>query len=187
MTRVASRILAVSLLGLVVASAAALALSYADHISDLRDQISQQRRLKSGLMAHVAQQPEELAVESKAQLESFAAMFLTASSDSIQSAAVQTRLTGLARKSALKIRSLRNLAPKTQNALRLVGVELEFYATPENVQAYLYDIEQSKPAMVVQTLNVSPVPGGVIGSDQVKPGMLSVKLAVFCAAMQNKG
>ncbi len=181
------RLVAVGLLGLALASGGLLVVAPLwAHIADLKDRIDQERMMASRLTAAVSDDSARQTLEQQMKVAKAAGLFIEGESASIRLAALQSSLAGIAAANGIKLRSARNLPGREKGNLHLVGVQLHLAAPIEKLQKILLDIEQSRPSLFVDFLQVTPVAQSRVIDDE-QPGLLDVRFDVFAVEGRQKG
>jgi general secretion pathway protein M len=156
------------------------------HISDLKDSIEQERMMTTRLLAVANDDSARQTFEQQTKAAKAAGLFLEGESESIRLAALQSSLSNIAAANGVKLRSARNLPGREKGDLRLAGVQLQLAAPIEKLQKILFDIEQSRPSLFVDSLQVTPVAmSRVVDDDQ--PGLLDARFDVFAVEARQKG
>jgi hypothetical protein len=173
------RVAAVGLLGLVLAFAAlTTVMPLAARVTELRDQIEVERALLGRLTAVAARKAKMAEYEQigRAALESGA--YLKGDSEALMAAGLQASLAQLAGATRIRFNSTRTLPPRERNAMRLIGVSLQFRADVEQLRAFLFRIESHRPFLFVEGFQVRPV-SPFSQSDAKLTGLLDVRLDAF--------
>lgn len=181
------RLVAVGLLGLVAGCVGLLVVAPLwGHVADLKDRIDQERMMMSRLTAAASDDSARQVLEQQTKAAKAAGLFIEGESESIRLATLQSNLSSIAAANGVKLRSSRNLPGRERGDLRLVGVQLQLAAPIEKLQKMLLDIEQSKPSLFVDSLQVTPVTlSRVVDDDQ--PGLLDARFDVFAVEARQKG
>lgn len=178
------RLLAVALLVLAVAIFWGLVVSpLRARLADLDDRIEQERGILGRLSAIASDQAgaRELDRRTKAALAS--GLFLDGESEAIKLASLQSRLSEIIAANGTKLRSARNLPPRERNDVRLLGVQLQLSAPIEQLQKILLTIEEQKPLMLIDSLQITPL----AFSNEEERGMLDARMDVFGVESRRKG
>ena len=182
----ARRLLAV---GLLVAPLGALGYFVANpivgHIGELKEQIEQERLLAGRLTALTGDDSAKRALEQQTKQAKASGLFIEGESESIRFAALQSNISAIAGANGVKLRSARNLPARDKNELRLVGVQLQLTAPIDKLQKILLDIEQHKPALFVEFLQITPAFAARSVDDEV--GMLEARFDVYAVESRQKG
>lgn len=148
------RALALGLVGVPLALIVLLAVTPASsRLSDLEARIEQERRLAGRLVA-LADEPA--GTPRATSTASTRGLFIEGASEAIRSAALQSQLGTIAGRNGLKPRSSRNLPVREKGDVRLLGVQIQVFATVEKLQALILDIERHKPVLMITAMQVSP-------------------------------
>ncbi|HEX5958186.1 MAG TPA: type II secretion system protein GspM [Hyphomicrobiaceae bacterium] len=181
LSRATRRIAAIALLALLLVFAAlTTVVPLAARVAELRDQIEIERALLGRLAAVAAHKAKTAEYEQvgRAALESGA--YLKGDSEALMGAGLQTSLAQLAAATRVRFNSTRALPPRERDAMRLIGVSLQFRADIEQLRALLFRIESHLPFLFVEGLQVRPV-SPFSRSDAKLNGLLNVRLDVFGA------
>jgi hypothetical protein len=181
LSRTFRRIAAVALLLLVVAGAAVtMVMPLTSRIAELREQVEAER-VVLGRFAAVAARTDEMAEYERigrAALESGA--YLKGESEALVAAGLQTTLAQLAAAGRVRFASTRALPPRERDTTRLIGVSVQFKAEIEQLRALLFRIENHRPFLFVEGLQIRPVSPFSQSSPELN-GLLDVRLDVFGA------
>ena len=180
------RSLAVLFLCVPFAIVISIAVPFTERIAAVRDEIDQQRILKGRLGAITAGEPEAVSLERRSRATREEGQFIAGESEPIRAAKLQFLVSEIASKQGVQTRSLRGLPVEHLENVSLLGAEVQIFASLETLQQIIFDIEHAQPQLVIKSLHVIPVPAGVVGSADAKPGLLDVRLAVVGAALQGK-
>lgn len=154
-----SRTAAVGLLFAVIAGiAATVVIPVLRHVSDLGDTIEQQRELLGRLQYMAARKPELAVLEQRLQSAESSTQLLQGRTDAIKVASLQAMLTALVARSGGQFRSARALAPKEQEGLRLVGVQIQLTCFTEQMQELLVAIERAATPLFIEQLSATVIP-----------------------------
>jgi len=173
--KVARQALAVLLVFLVL-GALGLAISpIFAHVAELSSHIEQERNLLSRLSSVAATQPAAADAGKIPDREAYAGLFLQGESEGIRLASLQSRLSEIFAANGVKLRSARNLPAKERDDLHLLGVQLQFAAPVERLQAILLAIEEQKPLLLIESLQVTPL----AATSEEERGNLETRVDVF--------
>jgi len=81
-------------------------------------------------------------------------LYLEDKSPSVAGAEIQQRLSALADTAGVNITSSRVREPETRDGLVLIGVDLELHGPTAEVAAFLRQVEQARPLLLVRELNL---------------------------------
>lgn len=179
LSRATRRVAAVGLLALVLAFAAlTTVVPLAARVAELRDQIEMERTLLGRLTVVAARKTKMSEYEQvgRAAIESGA--YLKGDSEALMAAGLQTSLAQLAAATRVRFNSTRALPPRERDAMRFIGVSLQFRAEIEQLRAFLFRIESHRPFLFVEGLQVRPV-SPFSQSDAKLHGLLDVRLDAF--------
>lgn len=181
------QLLAVALLVALVSAVGLLALAPLwTYVTDLKGRIDQQRMMVARLTLLAEDDGAKQALEQQTKVAKAAGIFIEGESEPIRLAALQSTLSAIASANGVKLRSARNLPSRDKYDLRLVGVQLQLVAPIERLQKILLDIEQSKPSMFVDSLQVTPLGLSRVVDDD-NPGLLDVRFDVMAVELRQKG
>ena len=181
------RLLAVGLLAMVLGALGLLVVAPLwAHVADLKDRIQQERMMASRLAVLANDNVAKQTLEQQMKAAKAAGLFIEGESESIRLAALQSNLSSIAAANGIKLRSSRNLPGREKNELHMVGVQLQLVAPIEKLQKILFDIEQSKPTLFVDTLQVTPLVLSRVADDD-QPGLLDARFEVFAVETRQKG
>jgi Type II secretion system (T2SS), protein M subtype b len=181
------QIFAVSLLALVLAGLGLLIVApVLAHITDLKERIDQERMMAGRLLDLVSDESGRLGMEQQTKLARTAGYFMEGESEPIRLAMLQSSLSAIATSQGIKLRSARNLPARERNELRLLGVQLQLIAPIDRLQKILLDIEQHKPSLIVDQIQITPLTFSRAQDDD-QTGLLDVRLDVFAIESKQKG
>ncbi len=193
--KIAQQLLAVGLLAVALALATLLVVvpTY-DGLLSLQSQIEQQRLVLGHALLPRDDDSERLEIDRIAGAEQTGRLTLTGESDAIRMANLQSMVGGIATAAGVQLRSTRNLTPREQGDVRLVGVQLQFTATIAQVQTMLVAIEAQRPYLLIDGLQITALQdfaragtGATADSDSGAPASLDTRLDVMGAAARQKG
>jgi hypothetical protein len=155
-----SRALAVTLL--IVAALLGLALliapwlmfhrHYDVAIESMADRLERYRRV-------AAQGPEYRKALDALKAKDGRRFFLKNTAPNLAGAELQDMVKAAIENNAGRLTTISITAPKDDGRFRLIGVNLQLFATTANLQKILYAIETQQPYLVVENLRVSPLNG----------------------------
>lgn len=181
------QVLAVALLVSAVSAAIGLGvMPFVNHVSDLQSQIEQERLVLGHLLSAAKSAPDIEEAARLAEAAKNSKLTLEGESDAIRAANLQTLVGGIAAKSGLQMRSLRAMPVRDRSELRLLGVQVQFLATVEQLQKALVAIEAQQPYLFVDTLQITPLPGAAAVAGE-NAGTLDVRVEVLAAVPRLKG
>ena len=187
LSKLVRQLLAVALLAAVVSAVGLLAVAPLwTYVTDLKGRIDQQRMMVARLTSLAEDDGARQALEQQTKVAKAAGHFIEGESEPIRLAALQSTLSAIASANGIKLRSARNLPSRDKYDLRLVGVQLQLVAPIEKLQKILLDIEQSKPSMFVDSLQVTPLGLSRVVDDD-NPGLLDVRFDVMAVELRQKG
>lgn len=154
-------------------------------IADLQERIEQERETLSRFGAVERDEALRRELDRRTQAVRANGLFLDGESESIRMASLQSLVTEIAAASGIKPRSIRNLPARERNQLRLLGVQLQFSAPIEPLRRLLFAIEEQRRVLLIDSLQISPLPGAWLGNDEQR-GMLDVRFDVFGVEARQK-
>ncbi|MDQ6621758.1 MAG: type II secretion system protein GspM [Pseudomonadota bacterium] len=152
------RTLAVALLVLLLGLLLALVLvpvvlihqHYDSAIDDLKDRLQRYRR--------VAAQAPEYRKALDAMRERDARRFLLKNTaPNLAGAELQELVRAAVEGNGGRITTSQNQPPKDEGRFRQIGVNLQFFATTQNLQKVLYALESQRPYLLIESLTVRPI------------------------------
>ncbi|MGQ0672490.1 MAG: type II secretion system protein GspM [Hyphomicrobium sp.] len=186
LTKLASKFLALTLLVAVGWSVYQLALGpLVTHLQDVRERITEQRRLLGRYGELVTETRKTADSEVAATAGSDSDLYLSGGSDAVRIASLQSLIGRIAEAESLVVRSTRALPARDSGIVRLVGIEMQLSATIEQLQRILYVLETGRPALVVETLQIT-APPAVTGADPAQASVLDVRLGLYGAVERKK-
>ena len=180
------RLLAVALLVIPVGAGFAALNPVLSHVADLRDRIGQERQMLAKLTALTSDGSAKRTLEEQTKAAKASGIFIEGESESIRLSTLQSNLSAIAAANGVKLRSARNLASRDKNDLRLIGVQLQLVAPLDRLQKILLDLEQAKPALFVDALQITPLAGSRLPDDD-RAGLLDTRFDVFAVEPRQKG
>lgn len=178
--------LAVSLLALPLGAIGLLVVAPLwEHVGELEGRIEQERMMAGRLTGLASDESAKRTLEQQTKMAKASGLFIEGESESIRLATLQSNLSAIATANGVKLRSARNLPSHDKFDLRLVGVQLQLVAPIDKLQKILLEIEQHKPSMFVDSLQISAVPLGRSVDEEV--GLLDARFDVFAVESRQKG
>ena len=181
------QLLAIVLLVVTIAAAAALTVVPVwSRVTELQDNIETERMTLGRLQAITSGETKTSDIERLTKAAREQGIFLAGESESIRFANLQSQLNEIVSAYGVKPRSTRNLPAREHNDLRLLGVQLQIVAPIEQLQKILFDIEQHKPILMIDAVQIIPLslPGG--GNDEDR-GAVDARFDVFGVESHQKG
>jgi type II secretion system (T2SS) protein M len=172
---------AVALLLLVIAGVAVTtAMPLTGRVAELRDELAAERVVLGRLAVVAARSSETVEHEriGRSALESGA--YLKGESEALMAAGLQTTLAQLGAANRVRFASTRALPPRERDAIRLIGVSVQFKADIDQLRAVLFRIESHRPFLFIEGLQVRPASPFSQSSPELN-GLLDVRLDVFGA------
>lgn len=151
------------------------------YVMDLRENIAEERAIVGRLMSVVDSQSNVEADGNSTSLKD-SGLFIDGGSESIRVASLQSQLSAILTASGVKPRSSRALPRRPHNDLHLVGVQLQIIAPIAQLQKVLLEIERHKPALLVDSLQITPSSMTGLPNDD-GAGLLDARLDVFAVEL----
>jgi Type II secretion system (T2SS), protein M subtype b len=181
------QVAAVALLVAIVAGVAQLlVVPVFDHVLMLRARIDQERLVLAHLSSIRSNDATFKEVEQLGNAAGASRLSLDGESDAIRMANLQSLLGGIATVSGVKMRSVRNLPARERHEVRLLGLQLQFAATIEQLQRIIVAIERHRPYLLIETLQITPLQA-FLATGAENTGMLETRLEVLGATAREKG
>jgi hypothetical protein len=135
-------------------------------LADRDREIARQRLILARLQAAVA--AREASVPSAAKRAPVGeAEFLTGKTDGAIGAGLQTRLKGMVEAAGARLRSIRNLPPKSEGHTRYIGSHVEAFGSIAAIQRAVHAIESARPYLFVAGATLRhTAPVGPAGASQ---------------------
>ena len=180
-----SRLAAVGLLiGAIAVLVIGIAVPYVSTITTLADEIEAER-VAAGRFGAVANLKAGSAeVERAGGQAAQSEAYLKGDTEALKTSALQAMLTELAQGMGVRVRSTRNLPVREKDDLRFIGVRMQFNAEVDQVRALLHGIENAKPFLMIDGMQVQPL---TYYQPQEQGGSLEVRLDVYGAMARKKG
>jgi hypothetical protein len=177
---------AVALLVLVLAVLAMMTVvPLAARMAELRDEIERERTVL-GRFAAVAARSSETAEYERAAVSALqSGAYLKGESEALMAAGLQTTLAQLASANGVRFHSTRALPQRERDAVRLIGVSVQFKAEIEQLRALLFRIESHRPFLFIEGLQARPMSPYSQSTPELN-GVLDVRLDVFGALPAKK-
>jgi hypothetical protein len=155
-----SRLAALALLLLIVALlAVGLIGPLVGHVAELRAEIGRQRELLGRFTAYASNEQAAEAEAARSNRIRTSGIFLAGETEALLTASLQAQVRGIAEAHGVRLASARGAPPQEQDGLRLIGVQAEMEADLRQLQAILLAIEESRPHLFLQSVQVAPVGG----------------------------
>jgi Type II secretion system (T2SS), protein M subtype b len=181
------QVLAVSLLAATLATLMVfVVLPIYGQFTALTTQIDQERLVLGHLSLPRSDENQRHNIERIASPEQLERLVLPGESDTIRLANLQSTLGALAANAGVQLRSTRNLSPVDRPEARLLGVQLQFAATIEQLQTILIAIEAQRPQLRVEALQITVLQDTVAAGSSAPPS-LEARLDVMGATPRQKG
>lgn len=186
MSKPVRQLLAVALLALPLAALAVLVINPLwTHVAGLKDQIDQERMIVGRLSQLTGDETAKRTMEAQTKAARSSGLFIEGESESIRLSTLQSNVSAIAAANGIKLRSARNLPSRDKYELRLVGVQLQLVAPVAKLQKLLLDIEQAKPALFVDSMQITPMSLSRIDAEE--PGLLDARFDVYAVETRQKG
>ncbi len=169
-------LLAVGLLGVVPAY---------DTLMNLTSRIEQERLILGHLSTVRSDDREALEIQRSTQLLQATKLTLDGESDPVRLANLQLLSNSIASTRGVQVRSTRNLPLRELADVRLLGIQLQFAATYEELLGIILAIEGQRPYLIVDGLQITPSPDTTSAG---RPGgvLLEARLDVYGATTRSK-
>lgn len=157
-------------------------LPFHNAIEDAQAGIVEQREL-IGRFRSLTATPEDIRKRAEEREQAIrSGIFLEGDTDAVRSARLLALLTDAAKKEGITVRSTRGLPNRDRDGIRTVAAQAEFLAELPQLQSVLVRIENMRPYLFVQSLDISPVI-----SRKSNGGLLEVRLSIFGAIAPTGG
>jgi general secretion pathway protein M len=155
-----SRLLAIVLLFAAVLAGLALLIApwlmlhrhYDDAIDSMTDRLERYRRV-------AAQGPEYRKALDALRAKDGRRFFLKNTAANLAGAELQDMVKAAIESNAGRLTTISITSPRDEGRFRVVGVNLQLFATTANLQKILYAIETQQPYLVVENIRISPLNG----------------------------
>lgn len=151
-------------------------------VATLQEQIAQERLLLGRLKTVKGDNADLEAQKTKALTLRGTAEVISGNSESIRQAALQSQLADILSANTLKPRSSHALPAREHQSLHLIGAQLQIVAPIEKLQKVLVAIEDHKPALFIDTLQIVPSSASGLPNEDAA-GLLDARLDIFAIAM----
>ncbi len=143
-------------------------------LAALDEQIEEQRRLLGRFMDQLETTKGDAAGEA-ATLKSLNFVVLAGHSEQIKAASLQARVTKAADDIGIRLASLAVIPARSEDGVRVVGVDVQLQADLRRLQDLLIALETKRPTVFVDALQISQAPDA-----DVRPGReLDVRLTAL--------
>lgn len=137
------------------------------------DQIEQERVLLGRLLAEARALSARSGVTDVGAKESG---FLAGSTDAEKIAALQARVEAVATASGVGLTSLQPSAERREGLLRFIGLRAVAAGTMDDVQRFLYGLEDGRPSLTIEAIDLAP------SARTVDSGTLDLRLSIVGVA-----
>lgn len=136
------------------------------HTMRLSEEITTKRELLGRLLAHRqgAPAPGDAGIAADRALS--AALTIQGETEPIRLAAMQAAVRRLADAAGVRLESTRTLPPVQRGQVQLAGLQVSMRAPIEALQRLLHGIEVNRPVMIIDGLDIVPIPEGPPGEDR---------------------
>ena len=187
LSRTLRRTAAVGLLGVVVGAVILVTVvPVLGYLQQLRAEIDEQRLVLGHLTSARQDEQEEQDIAKALQRSRESRLTIDGESNSIRMANLQSLVGGIATANGARLRTVRNLPARDRGEVRILGLQLQFTATIEQVQKIIVAIEAQTPYLLIDGLQITPLAGAFDPGSDV-PGMLESRIDVFGATPRQKG
>ncbi len=128
-------------------------LPFMEHYQANEEQIKHKRFVLTRFEAIKLYKPETNTID-KIELQKQKANFITDTTEAIAGAALQSKLKRLAAQNRVTVLRANKLANRKEGELSLVGVRLELIGTQKALQSVLQKIENSRPYLFIEKLEL---------------------------------
>ena len=177
---------AIALLAVLIAAVGMLGVVPAyDTIQNLRAQINQERQILGRLSTMRSDDQETLEIKRSTQLLQATKLTLDGETDPVRLANLQLLSNGIASTRGVQIRSTRNLPVRDLADVRLLGIQLQFAATYEQLLSIILAVEGQSPYLAVDGLQITPSPD-TTSAGRSGDVLLEARLDVYGATTRSK-
>ena len=177
---------AIALLAMLIAAVGLLGVVPAyDTIQNLRAQINQERQILGRLSTMRSDDQETLEIKRSTQLLQATKLTLDGETDPVRLANLQLLSNGIASTRGVQIRSTRNLPVRDLADVRLLGIQLQFGATYEQLLSIILAVEGQSPYLAVDGLQITPSPD-TTSAGRSGDVLLEARLDVYGATTRSK-
>lgn len=170
------------LAGLLVLSYQGLFAPIAHKLSDTRQKI-EERRDELGRLTLALNEHQRDAVTDEPNIRALNFTMLDGESDQIRAAALQARVNAVAADEGIRLSSVTVLPPRVDDALRLVGIEIQLQTGLKQLQGLLFTLEAQQPPLFVGMLQITRA-----ADSKVRPHReLDARLTLFGATTKSGG
>ena len=169
-------ILSVGLLGIVPAY---------ETLQNLRSQIDQERLILGRLSTLRSDDREVLEIKRSTEVLQATKLTLDGETDPVRLANLQLLSNSIAATRGVQVRSTRNLPLRELTDVRLLGIQLQFAATYEQLLSILLAIEGQNPYLLVDGLQITPSPD-TTSAGRSGDVLLEARLDVYGATTRSK-
>ena len=170
--------------GLLVLAIGALAPIY-QFVADRDIQIAEKQNLLVRFQAMAAREPDVQAAARQPDEQADHGEFLSGPNENVVSADLQTRLKSIVDRNGVRIRTMQSQPAKVSGALVYVGAQLTIYGALQRIQAAIYEVESSKPCLIITNATIRLLPSGGPGNSSAEP-VIEARLDV-AGAMPDAG
>lgn len=139
-------------LALLIAPWVMLHRHYDDAIESMMDRVERYRRV-------AAQGPEYRKALDALRAKDGRRFFLKNTAANLAGAELQDMVKAAIENNAGRLTTISITSPRDEGRFRVVGVNLQLFATTANLQKILYAIETQQPYLVVENMRISPLNG----------------------------
>ena len=127
-------------------------------LSDVQDKIEERRVLLGRLIAKAKDDAAAINQQSAVPNGAAERSFLKGENDSIRISGLQSVLNTAARTATIRLASTRTLDAVERAGVRLLGVQTQLSTGLEQLQKFLFDLEQQQPNLLVDALHIARSP-----------------------------
>ena len=154
------------------------------HVANLQDRIDQTRMMVGRLTDAANDDGTRQTLEQQTSAARNSGVFIAGDSEPIRLAALQSSLSVIAASHGVKLRSARNLPPRERFDLKLIGVQVQFVTTIDRLQKILLTVEQHKPTLLIEQLQITPM--AISRQPDEDVGLLETRLEIFAIESKQK-
>ena len=177
---------AVSLLAVLILSVGLLGIVPAyETLQNLRSQIDQERLILGRLSTLRSDDREVLEIKRSTEVLQATKLTLDGETDPVRLANLQLLSNSIAATRGVQVRSTRNLPLRELTDVRLLGIQLQFAATYEQLLSILLAIEGQSPYLLVDGLQITPSPD-TTSAGRSGDVLLEARLDIYGATTRSK-
>jgi hypothetical protein len=144
----------------------------------LGEEIASKREVLGRLLAHQNSSPVQGEAAGSIDRALAADLTVQGETEPIRLAALQAAVRGLAGSAGVRLESTRTLPPVLRAQIQLSGLQVSMRASVDALQRLLHGIEVHRPIMIVDGLDIVPIPAGS-GNENGDDRLLRIELRVL--------